>query len=105
MMMHNSLRDLLDEGKPTMGTHFMFVDGDVPEIIGDLGTFDYAEFVAEYTAFNMTDLYHLARAAQCGNNLPLMIKPDQSPRDTGHKPRWVLASRPFCLQTSGRQKT
>ena len=28
-----------------MGTHFMFVDGDVPEIIGDLGTFDYAEFV------------------------------------------------------------
>ena len=77
MMMHNSLRDLLDEGKPTMGTHFMFVDGDVPEIIGDLGTFDYAEFVAEYTAFNMTDLYHLARAAQCGNNLPLMIKPDQ----------------------------
>ena len=25
----------------------------------------------------MTDLYHLARAAQCGNNLPLMIKPDQ----------------------------
>ena len=77
MMMHNSLRDLLDEGKPTMGTHFMFVDRDVPEIIGDLETFDYAEFVAEYTAFNMTALYHLARAAQCGNNLPLMIKPDQ----------------------------
>jgi 4-hydroxy-2-oxoheptanedioate aldolase len=77
MIIHNTFRDRLDEGKPTMGTHFMFVDADVPEMIGDLGLFDYGEFTAEYSAFDMKDLYHMARAAQCGNNLPLMIKPDQ----------------------------
>ncbi len=45
-------------------------------MIGDSGFFDYAEFCAEYAAFDAPMLYHMARAAQCGN-LPLMIKPDQ----------------------------
>ncbi len=76
MIMRNTLRDLLDEDKPTVGTHFMLVDPDVPELIGDTGLFDYAEFTAEYAAFDMALLYSLARSAQCGN-LPLMIKPDQ----------------------------
>jgi 2-keto-3-deoxy-L-rhamnonate aldolase RhmA len=44
--------------------------------LGDTGLFDYAEFAAEYSVLEMNNLYHLARAAQCGN-LPLMIKPDQ----------------------------
>jgi 2-keto-3-deoxy-L-rhamnonate aldolase RhmA len=76
MIMQNTFRDLLDQGKPTVGTHFMLVDPDVPELIGDTGMFDYGEFTAEYSAFEMPMLYHLARSAQCGN-LPLMIKPDQ----------------------------
>ena len=49
---------------------------DIPELIADTGLFDYAEFAAEYSVVEMSNLYHLARAAQCGN-LPLMIKPDQ----------------------------
>jgi len=76
MIMPNTFRQKLDAGAATVGTHFMFVDPDVPEIIGDTGLFDYGEFTAEYSAFDMPMLYHLARAAQCGN-LPLMIKPDQ----------------------------
>ena len=76
MIMPNTLRQKLESGAATVGTHFMFVDPDVPEIIGDTGLFDYGEFTAEYSAFDMPTLYHLARAAQCGN-LPLMIKPDQ----------------------------
>ena len=76
MIMPNTFRQKLDAGVATVGTHFMFVDPDVPEIIGDTGLFDYGEFTAEYSAFDMPMLYHLARAAQCGN-LPLMIKPDQ----------------------------
>ena len=77
MLMPNALRDRLDRDQPTISTHFMFTDADIPEIIGDTGLFDYAEFVAEYSTFDMGLLYHLARAGQCGGNLPLMIKLDQ----------------------------
>lgn len=76
-VMHNSLRDLLDAGEPTIGTHFLLNDPDVAELIGDTGQFDYAEYVAEYSTFDMQTLFHLTRAAQCGN-LPLMIKLDQA---------------------------
>ena len=76
MILPNTFREKLDRGEPTTGTHFLFADADVPEIIGDTGMFDYAEYVAEYSAFDMRLLYHLARSAQCGN-LPLMIKLDQ----------------------------
>ena len=76
MVLPNTFRAKIDRGEPTIGTHFLFADTDVPEIIGDTGMFDYAEYVAEYSAFDMRLLYDLARAAQCGN-LPLMIKLDQ----------------------------
>ena len=76
MIQENTFRRALNEGKPTMGTHFLFAEPDIPEMIGDTGLFDYAEFVGEYSTFDMSMLYHLARAAQCGN-LPLMIKLDQ----------------------------
>lgn len=76
MIQDNTFRTKLDAGAATVGTHFMFTDPDIPEIIGDLGFFDYGEFTAEYSAFDMPMLYNMARSAQCGN-LPLMIKPDQ----------------------------
>jgi len=76
MIMPNTLREKLTQGRPTIGTHVLFTDPDIPEIIGDTGLFDYAEFAAEYSILDMNLLYHLARAGQCGN-LPLMIKPDQ----------------------------
>ena len=77
MIQANTLRARLDAGEPTIGTHFLLADPDIPEIIGDTGYFDYAEFAAEYSILDMALLYHMARAAQCGN-LPLMIKPDQA---------------------------
>ena len=77
MTMPNTLREKLDAGEPTIATHFLFNDPDIPELIGASGLFDYAEFTAEYSTFDMGLLYHLARAAQCGGNLPLMIKLDQ----------------------------
>ncbi|MFL2528393.1 MAG: hypothetical protein ACJ0Q6_01700 [Candidatus Azotimanducaceae bacterium] len=77
MIIQNTIRELLDRDKPTVGTHFMLRDPDIPELIGDTQMFDYAEFTAEYTALDMPMLYNLARAAQCGEKpLPLMIKPD-----------------------------
>ena len=77
MILPNTLRQKLNEGKPTVGTHFLSAEPDLAEIIGDTGLFDYGEYVAEYSSFDMPLLYHMARAGQCGN-LPLMIKPDQA---------------------------
>ena len=77
MIMENTFRQKLDQGLPTIGTHFLFAEPDITEMIGDTGYFDYAEFVGEYSTFDMSLLYHLARAGQCGN-LPLMIKLDQA---------------------------
>ena len=77
MILPNTFRERLSAGHPTLGTHFMLTDPDIPELIGDIGLFDYGEFSAEYAAFDLPLLYHLARAAQSGG-LPLMIKPDQA---------------------------
>ena len=76
MIMQNTFRETLTKGGPTLGTHFLFADPDIPEIIGDTGLFDYGEFAAEYSTLDMKALYHMVRAGQCGN-LPLMIKLDQ----------------------------
>jgi 4-hydroxy-2-oxoheptanedioate aldolase len=76
MILPNSLREKLSAGKPTIGTHYLSCDPDIPEIIGDSGLFDYGEYCAEYSAFDMALLYHMARAGQCAD-LPLMIKLDQ----------------------------
>lgn len=75
--MKNTFREKLSRGAATLGTHFLSADADVPEIIGDTGLFDYGEFCAEYSTFDMQTLYHLARAGQCAD-LPLMLKPDQA---------------------------
>ncbi|MGK0221255.1 MAG: 2-keto-3-deoxy-L-rhamnonate aldolase RhmA [Limisphaerales bacterium] len=77
MILKNTLREKLDQGASTLGTHFLFTDPDIAEMVGDLGLFDYAEVCAEYSVVDMQTLYHQARAAQCGN-LPLMLKPDQA---------------------------
>ena len=76
MIMENTLRAKVEAGEPTLGTHYLSSDPDTAEIIGDVGLFDYAEFCAEYSTFDMSLLYHMARAAQCAD-LPLMIKLDQ----------------------------
>lgn len=76
MIMPNTLRQKLTAGRPTIGTHYLSPDPDIAEIIGDTGLFDYAEYCAEYSNFDMQTLCHMARAGQCAN-LPLMIKLDQ----------------------------
>ena len=60
MIMTNTLREKLNAGAATMGTHFLSTDADIPEIIGDTGLFDYGEYCAEYSAFDMQLLYHMA---------------------------------------------
>ena len=87
MIMPNTLREKLASGKPTIGTHYLSPDPDIPEIIGDTGLFDYAEYCAEYSTFDMQQLYHMARAGQAGN-LPLMIKLDQEAQGFWAQAAW-----------------
>ena len=76
MILDNRLHEKFASGAPTVGTHFLSSDPDIAEVAGDTGLFDYGEFCAEYSTFDMERLFHLARAGQCAG-LPLMIKLDQ----------------------------
>ena len=64
MIMTNTLRQKLSQGAATLGTHFLSNDPDIPEIIGDAGLFDYGEYCAQYSPFDMAPLSHMARAGQ-----------------------------------------
>ena len=47
-MRRNKLRELLQAGRPTLGTHLHSSWPSVVEVVGHTGMFDYVEFVSEY---------------------------------------------------------
>ncbi len=75
-MKPNKLRQLLKEGKPTLGTHIHSTWPSIIEAIGHTGVYDYVEFVAEYAPYTLHDLDNMARAAEL-HDMSLMIKLDQ----------------------------
>jgi 4-hydroxy-2-oxoheptanedioate aldolase len=79
MMPRNKLRQLLREGKPTVGTHYSSTWANLVEIIGNSQQFDYAEFTGQYGPYTPHDLEHLARACEV-TGMDAMIKIDQEPR-------------------------
>jgi len=79
MMPKNRLRRLLEEGKPTTGTHYSCTWANLVEIIGNSQQFDYAEFTGQYGPYTLHDLEHLARACEL-TGMDAMIKIDQEPR-------------------------
>jgi 2-keto-3-deoxy-L-rhamnonate aldolase RhmA len=78
----NRLRELLDAGKPTLGTHLLTTWPTVTELVGQTGQFDYVEFVAEYAPWTMHDLDNLGRAIELFPDFSGMIKIEQDTR--GH---------------------
>lgn len=78
-MRPNRLRELLDAGKPTIGTRVQSTWPSVVEAIGHTGMFDYVEFLAEYAPFDLYTLDNFCRAAELHNITPI-IKIDQEPR-------------------------
>ena len=81
-MRKNRLRELLDAGLPTLGTHLMSTWPTVTELVGQTGQFDYIEFVAEYAPWTMHDLDNLGRADRLFPDFSAMIKIEQDTR--GH---------------------
>ena len=78
-MRRNKIRELLNAGKPTIGTHLHSTWPSIVEVIGHTGMFDYVEFVAEYAPFDLYTLDNFCRAAEL-HDLSTMIKIDQAPR-------------------------
>jgi len=74
-MRANTIREKLNAGQPTIGTHIHTVWPNIVELIGHTGLYDYVEFVAEYGPYDLHDLDNLCRAAEI-YNLGSMIKVD-----------------------------
>lgn len=76
-MRPNRLRQRLDAGLPTLGTHILSAWPTLVELVGQAGNYDYVEFVAEYGPFTMHDLDNLGRAFEVAG-LAGMIKVEQT---------------------------
>jgi 4-hydroxy-2-oxoheptanedioate aldolase len=78
----NRLRELLDRGLPSVGTHVLSTWPTITELVGQTAQFDYVEFVAEYAPWTMHDLDNLGRAIELFPDFSGMIKIEQDTR--GH---------------------
>lgn len=78
--MENRLRALLDQDKPTLGTHLSTTWPTMWEVVGSTGQFDYIEFGSQYGSWDLHDLDNLCRAAEL-TNTSTMIKIDRHPKD------------------------
>ena len=76
-MRANQLRQKLDAGLPSLGTHILSTWPTLVELIGAAGGhYDYVEFTAEYAPFTMHDLDNLGRAMEVAG-IGGMIKVEQ----------------------------
>lgn len=78
-MRRNRLRELLDAGEPSLGTHVHSPWPSVIEMVGHSGHFDYVEYVAEYAPHDLHTMEHLARAIELFDDFSGMIKVEAGP--------------------------
>lgn len=78
-MKKNFLRELLREGRPTVGTRLTSRWPVVVEAVGCAGGYDYVEFLAEYAPFTQEELENIAIAAEL-HGLSAIIKVDYENR-------------------------
>jgi 2-keto-3-deoxy-L-rhamnonate aldolase RhmA len=76
----NVLRELLQAGKPTLGTHVHVTWPGIIEVIGHSGAIDYVEFLGEYAPYDLYALENLGRAVDLFDHMSSMMKIDQEPR-------------------------
>ena len=79
-MRPNRLRELLNDGKPSLGTRLHNVWPGITELVGNSGMFDYVEFVAEYAPYDLHSLDNLGRAIAIFPQMTGMMKVEQQPR-------------------------
>jgi len=76
----NRLRELLDAGKPTIGTHVITMSPEIVEVIGHSGVFDYIELSGQYATWSLPALDNFARAVELFPHMSSMMKVEQDPR-------------------------
>ena len=79
-MKKNRLRELLNAGKPTLGTRMVTLSPQIVEIIGHSGAFDYIQLDGEYAAWGLPEMENFARAVELFPNMSSMMKVEQEPR-------------------------
>jgi 4-hydroxy-2-oxoheptanedioate aldolase len=79
-MKNNRLRELLNQGKPTLGTHVLSPWPGVAEVIGHSGAFDYIEYVGEYSPFSLEQLDNFGRTIDLFPNMSSMMKVEEQTR-------------------------
>ena len=79
-MKKNRLRELLNEGKSTLGTHVITPWPGMVEVIGQSGAFDYIEYVGEYSPFSLDLLDNLGRAIELFPDMSSMMKVEEQTR-------------------------
>ena len=79
-MKNNRLRELLKEGKPTLGTHVIIPWPRIVEVIGHSGAFDYIEWIGEYSTFTLEQLENFGRAIELFPNMSSMMKIEEQTR-------------------------
>jgi len=79
-MKKNRLRELLNEGKPTFGTHVLSPWPGIIEVIGYSGVFDYVEYVGEYSSFSLEGMDNIGRAVELFPDMSSMMKVEEQTR-------------------------
>lgn len=69
------MRQLLNEGKPTLSTRLHSMSPLITEAVGALGKYDYVEFVGEYAPFDQYGMENFVRAAEV-HGMGSMMKMD-----------------------------
>jgi len=77
-MRENHLRNLLREGKPSLGTRLQSSWPTAIELVGRSGQFDYVEFLAEYAPYDLYALDNMARAVELFPNFTATIKMERA---------------------------
>ena len=76
----NILRKLLNEGKPSFGTHVVTPWMGAFEIVGNSGVFDYIEYISEYSPWTLPLLDDIGRTMELFPNMAVMLKIDEQSR-------------------------
>ena len=79
-MRRNKMRELLRDGKPSLGTHVLCTWPALAEVIGETGLFDYVQFDSTYSPYDLYALENLARAINLFGHMSSVMKVDQEPR-------------------------
>ncbi|MGP8079868.1 MAG: HpcH/HpaI aldolase family protein [Dehalococcoidales bacterium] len=80
MRKENVLRRLLNEGKPSLGTHVVTPWPGMFEVIGNSGVFDYIEYVSEYSTWTLPLFDEIGRTMELFPQMAVMIKIEEQAR-------------------------